>query len=108
MTLTETCGQMILGGFAGTSLTASYSRALAAGERAGAILFRRNVPPDVLDVSELTASIRNVACTRAGAPPIVAVDQEGGRVARLGPPVLELPPAARLGATMDEAFAFRV
>src|SRR4029079_14994693 len=30
--------------------------------------------------------------------PIVAVDQEGGRVARLGPPVVRLPPAASLGA----------
>jgi len=108
MTLTETCGQMILGGFAGTSLTSSYSRALAAGERAGAILFRRNVTADVLEVSELTASIHSAGCSRAGVPPIVAVDQEGGRVARLGPPVLQLPPAARLASTMDEAFVEQV
>ncbi|WP_394828697.1 beta-N-acetylhexosaminidase [Pendulispora albinea] len=108
MTLAETCGQMILGGFAGTSLPSSYARALAAGERAGAILFRRNVTQDVLAVSELTASIRAAASPNATGSPIVAVDQEGGRVARLGPPVLTLPPAARLGATLNEAFVERV
>lgn len=34
-------------------------------------------------------------------PPWLCVDQEGGRVARLGPPVLALPPMAKLAAIDD-------
>jgi len=90
------CGHLLVAGFAGTSLPASMARALAAGERAGVILFRRNVPTDVLDVASLTRATAEAA-SRSGEPPIVAVDQEGGRVARLGPPVAGLPPALALG-----------
>ncbi|WP_394850450.1 beta-N-acetylhexosaminidase [Pendulispora brunnea] len=110
MRRTEACGHLILGGFTGTTLPDSYARALRKGERAGAVIFRRNLRPekgadaDATAVAELTASIH----AAAPEPPIVAVDQEGGRVARLGPPVLRLPAAARLGATQDEDFIERV
>lgn len=106
VTLAKVCGALVLGGFAGETLSPSFARALAAGERGGAILFRRNVPEDVLAVSELTARIVDAAS--GDEPPIVAVDQEGGRVARLGPPVLRLPPAARLGDAGDDALLERV
>jgi len=110
MRRTEACGHLILGGFSGTTLPDSYARALRRGERAGAVVFRRNLrsegrtDADATAVAELTASIH----AAAPEPPIVAVDQEGGRVARLGAPVLRLPAAARLGATQDEAFLERV
>jgi beta-N-acetylhexosaminidase len=44
---------------------------------------------------------RFVESAPAESPPLVAVDQEGGRVARLGPPVLTLPPMRRLAALGD-------
>ena len=61
---------------------------------AGVILFARNIQ-DPGQLQALTASLR------AALPPgaLVAVDQEGGRVARLRPPHwLPHPPAGRIGA----------
>jgi beta-N-acetylhexosaminidase len=95
---------LIVGGFRGTRLPTNFARALSAGERGGAILFRRNlVPDDALAVHALTQTIS----ATAPEPPIVAVDQEGGRVARLGPPVLRLPPAAKL-ARADQGLLERI
>jgi beta-N-acetylhexosaminidase len=64
------------------------------------VLFRRNL--GALDeVAALCA--RLIAAFPAGAPPFLAVDQEGGRVQRLGPPVLQLPPMRSLGQLDDPA-----
>jgi beta-N-acetylhexosaminidase len=75
---------------------------LSAAERAffqrvrpfGLILFKRNIETRK-QVAELTRSFR-AAVERANAP--VLVDQEGGRVQRLGPPLWpSFPPAAHFG-----------
>jgi beta-N-acetylhexosaminidase len=100
------CGQLLVGGFAGTTLTRSFAAALAAGHRGGAILFKRNLSGGLADVLALTASI--LAAAPAALPPLIAVDQEGGRVARLGPPLLTLPPMAVIGGLADAAFAERL
>ena len=39
--------------------------------------------------------------------PIISIDQEGGRVARLGPPVIQLPPMRALGEIDDPALTRR-
>jgi beta-N-acetylhexosaminidase len=58
----------------------------------GFILFARNVAdPD--QVRALTTALRG---TVGGAPAPILIDQEGGRVARLGPPHWRLPPPARV------------
>jgi len=88
------CGQLIVGGFDGTSLPRGYERALRDGRRGGAILFRRNVG-DVESTGALCRALTRAA--QGGAPPFIGVDQEGGRVVRLGPPVLSLPPMRTLG-----------
>ncbi len=100
--LRRLCGQLIVGGFSGETLPDSYRDALAAGERGGAILFRRNIRS-----LDQTASLCD-AITRAGgsgatAPPFVAVDQEGGRVSRLPAPFTVLPPMRTLGEIDDIA-----
>jgi beta-N-acetylhexosaminidase len=61
----------------------------------GLILFKRNVrSPD--QISALTKEFREIV-GRADAP--VLIDQEGGRVQRMGPPVWpKYPPAARFNA----------
>jgi beta-N-acetylhexosaminidase len=51
------------------------------------------------EVAALTE--RFVAAAPQDLPPLIAIDQEGGRVARLGAPVLLLPPMARLSALGD-------
>jgi beta-N-acetylhexosaminidase len=69
-------------GCAGLSLTAWERRFLREAQPWGLILFKRNVE-NPAQVRELTASFRE-AVGRNDAP--VFVDQEGGRVQRLGPP----------------------
>ena len=93
----------MIGGFAGTSLPAGFAARLSAGELGGAILFARNVTPDLRQVASLCAAI---AATQELAP-IVSVDQEGGRVARLRERVVRLPPAMALGR-LDEKTLERV
>ena len=82
-------------GCAGTALDAGEYRFMADADPAGFILFKRNCEsPD--QVRALVASLR-AAIARPDAP--VLIDQEGGRVARLGPPHWRVPPApALLGA----------
>ena len=117
MALADVCGQLIVGGFAGHALSPEYARALAEGRRGGAILFKRNLSADIFETARLTESIRDAATRTpqsaiAGAreptpPPLIAIDQEGGRVARLGPPLLELPPMRTISDIGNIALAER-
>jgi beta-N-acetylhexosaminidase len=77
-------------GCAGLSLTAWERRFFREAQPWGLILFKRNVD-DPAQVAELTSSFRE-AVGRADAP--VLVDQEGGRVQRLGPPHWPVYPSA--------------
>jgi beta-N-acetylhexosaminidase len=98
VTLRRVCGSLVIGGFQGTSLPDSFQTRLASGELGGAILFARNVTPDSAQVSALCASIAKAS---PNLPPIVSVDQEGGRVARIKHDVVRLPPALALGRLAD-------
>ncbi len=70
----------------------------------GAILFKRNVGS-----AQETAALCRELKSRAGRPFLLAVDQEGGRVARLrGAPFTALPPMRELGQRGVEALAERV
>ncbi len=93
--LSDLCGALLVVGFAGTSLDLDTARALAEKRRAGVILFRRNVE-SVEAVHELSCEIVRRTTSEHG--PIIAVDQEGGRVSRIPPPALRLPPMRTLGA----------
>jgi beta-N-acetylhexosaminidase len=99
------CGGLVVGGFAGTSIPRSFEARLAKGELGGAILFARNLTPDPDATAALCEAIVAAAASApdAAVAPVVSVDQEGGRVARLKSPVLVLPPAAVLGARCDAA-----
>ena len=82
-------------GCAGTVLDADECRLMADADPAGFILFKRNCESPE-QVRALVASLRK-AVARPDAP--VLVDQEGGRVTRLGSPHWREPPApALLGA----------
>lgn len=96
MTLSQMCGQLIVGGFDGGALPERYRTALREGRRGGAILFRRNVP----DLEQTAALCRAIA-EASEEPPFIGVDQEGGRVTRLPAPFLTLPPMRRLAASGD-------
>ena len=86
-------------GLAGLTLTADERAFLRAAEPWGVILFKRNVE-DPGQVRRLVAEARE-ALGQADAP--VLVDQEGGRVQRLGPPHWPAyPPGAAYGRLYDE------
>ena len=91
-------GQLIVGGFPPGPLSRAFTQALSTGQRAGAILFRRNLP-SIPEAAELCRAIRDLA--PADFPPFIGVDQEGGRVVRLPSPALTLPPMRELASFGD-------
>lgn len=103
------CGQILVVGLAGTELSTSERKALASGERGGAVFFRRNIaagPDGPRSVNALAREVKGASPTDA--PPLVAIDQEGGRVVRIGPPALALPPMRRIGDLGDVDLAARL
>ncbi len=72
----------VIFGLSGPALTPQERAFFGHAEPAGYILFRRNVV-DRTQLSALTASLRDLA-GRDALP--ILIDQEGGRVARMGPP----------------------
>jgi beta-N-acetylhexosaminidase len=98
LALDEICGQLLVGGFDGPPLSPRFEKALRDGRRGGAILFKRNLP-DVEATLAVCEQLRSTA--RAELPPFIGVDQEGGRVTRLPPPFLALPPMRLLGELGD-------
>ncbi len=103
MDLASTCGQLVIGGFSGESLPASYREALQRGRRGGAILFASNVGGGLEQIAALAREV-HAACP----DPLLGIDQEGGRVARLHEPVLRVPPMATIASWGDVPFAERI
>ncbi len=75
-------------------------RALGPG---GVVLFARNL----VDRAQTAAYVAAVRAALGDATPFVAVDQEGGRVARVRDGAAELPSAMAFGASRDAALAER-
>jgi beta-N-acetylhexosaminidase len=91
-------------GFHGKSPSHEVKELLHRGVH-GVVLFSRNV-----ESAEQVAALVRELKELAGRPLLVAVDQEGGRVARLRAPqgFTELPPMRALGETGDAALAREV
>jgi beta-N-acetylhexosaminidase len=94
----------VVTGFEGTHLDAELAATFARSGFGGFILFARNAGT-LAGVRALTDALR--ACYAHGPPPVVAVDQEGGRVARLREDVESMPSMMALGATGDASLAWR-
>ncbi len=94
----QLAGQLLVVGFSGDQLPAHLCRALAERSLAGVILFRRNLP-DTRHAWSLAKQVTD--CTPAEFPAFIAIDQEGGRVARLRSEVLQLPAMRALGKLDD-------
>ena len=88
LSLPRLCGQLLVVGFSGTSLPSEVHAWLADGRLGGIIVFKRNLPS--LEVAH-ALNHETVAVSQPDLPPFIAVDQEGGRVARLPSPFLKLP-----------------
>jgi beta-N-acetylhexosaminidase len=94
----ELAGRAVIAGFDGTSLPADVASLLARGALGGIALFGRNLE-GAAQAAALIGAARSSAPRER--PPIVAVDQEGGRVARLKEPLAVLPPARSVAAAGD-------
>lgn len=107
--LSVLCGQMLVVGISGTELSNEDRSFFTEGIRGGVVLFKRNVTAGLDAVTRLCEAVRDASNGQPdGPPPVVAIDQEGGRVVRLGPPVLPLPPMRRIGDLGDLDFARRL
>ena len=96
-------GELFMLGFMGENLpfVDAWAREEGLG---GVILFGRNLGAPQA-IAALTDRLRRLT---PDLPPLIAVDQEGGRVARLGDPFTAWPPARALGTAKSEEFAFQV
>jgi beta-N-acetylhexosaminidase len=96
-------GQLVMLGFDGLHVPPEVRALAREFDIGGVVLFKRNV-----DSPEQVAELAFDCARLCGAVPAwVAVDQEGGRVARLRRPFTEWPPMAALGRAGDEALAAR-
>jgi len=86
-----------ISGLSGLTLTADERAFLREARPWGLILFKRNIQ----DKNQVIDLIREALHELGGATPVL-VDQEGGRVQRLGPPVWPVyPPGAAYGRIYD-------
>lgn len=90
----ENIGQHFLGGFQGTSITKEIKDLIQKDKILGFTLFKRNIE-SLEQVRELNLELQSLA-KQAGYQLILAVDQEGGRVARLNDPFVKLPPMEKI------------
>jgi beta-N-acetylhexosaminidase len=103
LTTSQIAGQRIVIGFSGTSAPKPLLERIHRGELGGVILFAANISTRP-QVRSLTASLQRAR--PAGLPPlVVAIDQEGGQVKRLGGAPTLSPP--QLGSRNDPALARR-
>jgi beta-N-acetylhexosaminidase len=102
VTTTARGGELILFGFEGTTAPPELLARIAAGRAMGVILFARNLgTPD--EIAALTRALQGAA-PADGAPIVVSLDQEGGRVQRVKAPLTVWPAMARVAAVGDLAY----
>ncbi len=98
LSLSQAAGQVLVAGFPGPDAPQRLVDAARAGQLGGVILFKRNLTTP----ERVPETLRPlVEAAPAELPLLTAIDQEGGRVARLGAPVVKLPPMRRLGEIDD-------
>lgn len=104
ITEAHVAGRLIIG-FDGTTLPPRVAALAARGALAGVVLFARNIA----SAAQLRALVAEVVAAFAAspdaAPPLIAVDQEGGPVQRLKPPLIPevavVPPMREAAAVLD-------
>ncbi len=101
----QLAGALLVVGFDGTELPRTLMSALHEGRRAGVIFFRRNLP-DLDTTGRLAHAVRRMIPDGEPAP-LVAIDQEGGRVTRLPAPARALPAMRVLARAGGPALAER-
>ena len=92
-------------GFDGASFNADLKFLVGTLKVGGIILFSRNLgPPD--DIRQLCSDVQDYARSSGQPPLIIAIDQEGGQVARLKAPFFSEFPGNPAVKTRNDAFHF--
>lgn len=102
MTLEQKIGQIMIIGLDGTTVDDDLRRVIAEYHIGGVILFARNVESPA-QVAALTNELQSIALASGSPGLFIAIDQEGGTVARLteNKGFAEFPSAMALAATGD-------
>ena len=103
MSLRDLAGRVLCAGFPATeagTLPPELQSRLDRDALGGIILFKRNLGA-LTETAALIDQANRHARNAGTASPLIAIDQEGGRVARLGAPFLRLPPMRKLGERDD-------
>ncbi|MDD4072302.1 MAG: beta-N-acetylhexosaminidase [Desulfobacterales bacterium] len=96
----QLAGQRLMVGFNGTGLNPGLKFLIDTLKVGGVILFSRNiVDPDQL--RELCGSVQDYALSVGQPPLFIAIDQEGGKVARLKPPFTQFPGNPHMAGKKD-------
>jgi beta-N-acetylhexosaminidase len=108
-TLEQKIGQLMVIGFDGTTVDAELRRMITEYHVGGVILFARNVQSPE-QVARLTNELQTIALESEHPGLFIAIDQEGGRVARLteGTGFTEFPSAMAIAATGEPENARRM
>lgn len=104
LTVDDQLAQLLFVGFEGTGITPELRRLVADWHVGGVVLYAQNID-SAEQVERLNREIQ--ALGENGVAPFIAIDQEGGSVARLHEGVLQLPGAMALGATRSPDLARR-
>ncbi|MEY4630447.1 MAG: hypothetical protein RIQ81_567 [Pseudomonadota bacterium] len=107
----DAASAVIAGAFESTTLSSDEAAFFSSEATAGVTLFRRNIPQDQTCYSATVAMLNKLQALRpAGDPPLlIAIDQEGGRVARMPRAFFpDLGPAQRIGQGQADPSALAV
>jgi len=103
----QLAGQRLMAGFNGTTLDSNLKFLIDTLKVGGIILFARNLEgPD--QIEELCRAVQEYARLCRQPPLFIAIDQEGGQVARLKPPFTQFPGNPKMTGIEDAAHFARV
>jgi len=94
--LDKLIGQLFIGGMPGPQLDYNTIQLIKDYHLSGIILFDRNIT-DPMQLAHLSMDIQTLSMDQAGIPSFLAIDQEGGRVARLTKPFTLFSGNSRIG-----------
>ncbi|MCB9072677.1 MAG: glycoside hydrolase family 3 protein [Bdellovibrionaceae bacterium] len=105
MTLEQKVGQMFMVGFTGKALSPKFKKHLQTIKPGAVIIFGRNIKT-LKQISHLNSDLQRQSLAHTKVPLLIAVDQEGGGVARIHTSPA-LPSAYTIGQTNDPTIAFQ-
>lgn len=96
--LREKIGQLIVAGFPEPRLTEEFRHLVREYKIGNVILFSHNVE-NAAQLRDLCGELRQLINEETGEPPLISIDQEGGRVTRLPADAVNVPGAMAIAAS---------